>query len=55
LSLPIVIVLFATPVLSVLSESYMAPTGLTMLAIAGLFAISGIRHGTGMGRVCAGL
>jgi hypothetical protein len=55
LSLLIVILLFATPVLSVLPESYMAPTGLTLLAIAGLFAISGVRHGTGMGHVCAGL
>jgi hypothetical protein len=55
LSLLILILLFCTPSLSVLPESYLPPTGLTLLAIGGLFAISGVRHGTGMGRVCAGL
>ncbi len=55
LSLLILVLLFCTPILSGLPEPYLPPTGLALLGIGGLFAISGVRHATGMGRVCARL
>jgi hypothetical protein len=55
LSLPIIVLAFCNPLFSLLPESYLPPIWITMLGCGLLFAISGVRHGTGMARVVAGL